>query len=47
MGDEKKYDEVGGPFKMFLEESLARQRNKMMDNFSQIPRQFPIGDTSS
>jgi hypothetical protein len=33
LGDEKKDDGVGDPFKMFLEESLARQRNKMMDNF--------------
>jgi hypothetical protein len=36
MGDEKKYDGVGDPFKTFLEESLARQRNKMMENFTQI-----------
>jgi hypothetical protein len=38
MGDEKKDDGAGDPFKMFLEESLARQRNKMMDNFAQILR---------
>jgi hypothetical protein len=36
MGDEKKDDGVGDPFKMLLEESLARKRNKMMDNFAQI-----------
>jgi hypothetical protein len=33
MGDEKKYDGGGDPIKMLLEESLARQRNEMMDNF--------------
>jgi hypothetical protein len=38
MGDKNKYDGAGDPFKMFLEESLARQRNKMMDNFAQILR---------
>jgi hypothetical protein len=26
---------------MFLEESLMRKRNEMMDNFSQILRWFP------
>jgi hypothetical protein len=36
MGDENKDDGVGDPFKMLLEEALARQRNKMMDNFAQI-----------
>jgi hypothetical protein len=47
MGDENKYDGAGDPFKMFLEESLARQRNKMMDNFAQILRRFPTGEASS
>ena len=32
---------------MFLEESLARQRNKMMENFAQILQQLPTGDASS
>jgi len=36
MGDEKKYDGAGDPFKMLLEESLSQQRNKMMDNFAHI-----------
>jgi hypothetical protein len=36
MGDEKKDDGAGDPFKMLLEEALARQRNEMMDNFAQI-----------
>jgi hypothetical protein len=47
MGDEKKYDGVGYPFKMFLEESLSWKRNEMMDNFAQILRWFPTGDASS
>jgi hypothetical protein len=34
MGDEKKDNGLGDPFKMLLEESLARQRNEMMDNFA-------------
>jgi hypothetical protein len=34
MGDEKKYDGAGYPFKMLLEETLARKRNEMMDNFT-------------
>jgi hypothetical protein len=38
MGDENKYDGAGDPFKMFLEESLARQRNEMMEKFAQILR---------
>ena len=47
MGDEKKDDGVGDPFKMFLEESLLRQRNEMMDNFAQITRRLPTGEASS
>jgi hypothetical protein len=38
MGNEKKDDGVGDPFKMLLEEYLTRQRNKMMDSFVQILR---------
>ena len=38
MGDEKKDDGAGDPFKFLLEESLVRQRNKIMDNFAQILR---------
>jgi hypothetical protein len=34
MGDEKKHDVARDPFKMFLGESLAGQRNEMMDNFA-------------
>jgi hypothetical protein len=38
MASENKYDEIGYPFKVFLEESLERQRNEMMENFAQILR---------
>jgi hypothetical protein len=38
MGDENKYDGARDPFKLLLEEGLARQRNKMMENFAQILR---------
>ena len=47
MGDEKKDDGVRDPFKMLLEEALARQRNKMMDNFAHILRRLPTRDKSS
>jgi hypothetical protein len=32
---------------MLLEESLAQQMNKMMDNFTQILRWLPTGEASS
>ena len=35
-GEEKRDDGAGDPIQMLLEEALARQRNEMMDNFSQI-----------
>jgi hypothetical protein len=41
MGDEKKDDGAGDPIKMLLEEALARKRNEMMDNFTQILRWLP------
>jgi hypothetical protein len=47
MGDEKKDDGVGDPFKMFLEEALTWKRNEMMDNFAQFLRQLPTGEVSS
>jgi hypothetical protein len=40
MGDEKKDDGLGDPFKMFLKEVLVRQRNEMMDKFAKILRQL-------
>ena len=36
MGDEKKYEGAGDPIKILLDEALEKQRNVMMDNFSQI-----------
>jgi len=47
MGDKNKYDGAGDPFKMLLEESLAWQRNEMMEKFAQILRRLPTRDTSS
>jgi hypothetical protein len=47
MGDENKDDGAGDPFKLFLEESLARKMNKMMDNFAQTLRWLSTGDSSS
>jgi hypothetical protein len=38
----KRDDKAGDPFKTLLEESLVRQRNKMMDNFAQILRRLPM-----
>jgi hypothetical protein len=46
-GEKNKDDGAGDPFKMFLEEALARQMNEMMDNFAQILRWLPTEDTSS
>ena len=36
MAEETRDDRAGDPIKLLLEESLMRQRNEMMDNFSQI-----------
>jgi hypothetical protein len=47
MEGEKKDDGTGDPFKLLIEESLTQQRNEMMDNFAQILRRLPTGDTSS
>ena len=41
MGDEKKYEGVGDPIKIFLEEALEKQRNAMMDKFAQILQRLP------
>jgi hypothetical protein len=43
---ETKYDRIGYPFKMLLEESIMQQRNEMMDSFMQILRRLPTGDAS-
>jgi hypothetical protein len=34
MGDEKKDKGAGDPIKIFLEDTLEKQRNVMMDNFT-------------
>jgi hypothetical protein len=47
MVGENKYDGIGDPFKLLIEEALTQQRNKMMDSFTQILRRLPTGDTSS
>jgi hypothetical protein len=47
MGDKNNDDGAGDHFKLFLEESLARKMNKMMDNFIEILWWLPIRDTSS
>ena len=41
MVEETRDDRVGDPIKLLLEEALMRQRNKMMDIFSQILCQLP------
>jgi hypothetical protein len=33
MEGEKKYDRIGDPLKLLIEESLTQQRNDMMDSF--------------
>ena len=47
MAKENKDEGAGDPFKIILEECLEKQRNTMMDNFSQILRRLPKGDASS
>ena len=46
VGQEKRDDETRDPIKMLLEESLVRQRNEMMDNFTQILLRMPTTETS-
>ena len=47
MGDEKKDEGVGDPIKILLEEALEKQRNAMMDNYSQILQLLPTGSIST
>jgi hypothetical protein len=42
MVEEKRDDREGDPFKMLLEESLMRQRNEMMEKFTQILQRLPM-----
>ena len=41
MGDEKKDEGAGDPNKILLEEALKKQRNMMIDSFSQILQRLP------
>jgi hypothetical protein len=47
MGEKNKDDGAGDPFKILLEESLAQQRNEMMENFAQILQQLPTQEAYS
>jgi hypothetical protein len=47
MGNEKKDKGAEDPIKILLEEALEKQRNTMMDNFTQILQRFPTDDTSA
>ena len=47
MGDEKKDEGAGDPIKILLEETLEKQRNEMMDNFSQILQWLPTNSASA
>ena len=47
MGDEKKYEGAGDPIKILPEQALAKQRNMMMDNFTQILQRLPTGGASA
>jgi hemerythrin len=42
MVEEKRDERHRDPFKMLLEESLMRQRNVMMENFTQILRRLQM-----
>ena len=47
MGEEKKYEGVGDPIKIFLKETLEKKKNVMMDKFSQILQRLPTGGAST
>ena len=47
MVGEKKDEGAGYPIKILLEEALEKQRNTMMDNFTQILQRFPTGGASA
>ena len=47
MGDEKKEEGAEDPIKMLLEEALEKQRNGMMDNFTQILQRHPTSGASA
>ena len=47
MEEKTKYEGVGDPIKILLEEALEKQRNVMMDNFVQILQRLPTGGASA
>jgi hypothetical protein len=47
MGEENKDEGAGDTIKIFLKETLEKQRNAMMDNFTHILQQFPTGSASA
>lgn len=47
MREEDKYEGAWDPNKLLLKEALEQQRNKMIDNFSQIVQRMLTGNTSS
>ena len=47
MGDEKKDQGIEDLIKMFLKEALEKQRNMMMDNFTQILQRLPTSGASA
>ena len=47
MGDENKGEGAEDIIKMLLEEALEKQRNAMMDNFTQILQRLPTGGASA
>ena len=47
MGNEKKEEGAGDPIKILQEEALEKQRNTIMDNFTQILQWLPTGGAST
>ena len=47
MGDEKKDEGVEYPIKMLLKEALEKQRNAMMDKFTEILQRLPTSGASA
>ena len=47
MAEEKRDDRARDPIKSLLEEALERQRNEMMDSFTQILQQMPAMASAS
>ena len=47
MRDEKKDEGTEDPIKILFQEAIEKQRNAMMDNFTQILQRLPTGDASA